>query len=68
MRRRALFRPSKVTRLLRNQAAGLQRPVSSVLVIGGSGDYFAVADTVIMMDAYVPKDVSAEAAAIAKEM
>lgn len=29
--------------------------VSSILVIGGCGDYFEVADTVIMMDCYVPK-------------
>ena len=32
--------------------------VSSILVMGGSGDYFEVADTVIMMDTYHPKDVS----------
>lgn len=29
--------------------------MSSILVIGGCGDYFEVADTVIMMDCYVPK-------------
>ena len=29
--------------------------VSSILVIGGCGDYFEVADTVIMMDCYSPK-------------
>lgn len=29
--------------------------VSSILVIGGCGDYFEVADTVIMMDCYAPK-------------
>lgn len=29
--------------------------VSSILVIGGCGDYFEVADTVIMMDCYTPK-------------
>jgi predicted ABC-class ATPase len=28
--------------------------VSSILVLGGSGDYFAVADTVICMESYVP--------------
>jgi predicted ABC-class ATPase len=33
--------------------------VSTILVMGGSGDYFDVADTVIMMDAYTPHDVSA---------
>ncbi|CAM9329548.1 unnamed protein product [Choristocarpus tenellus] len=41
--------------------------VSSILVIGGCGDYFEVADTVIMMDCYAPKDVSEEAKRIARE-
>ncbi|KAJ0392106.1 hypothetical protein P43SY_006081 [Pythium insidiosum] len=41
--------------------------VSSVLVIGGAGDYFSVADHVIMMDSYSPRDVTAQAKAIAKE-
>lgn len=35
--------------------------VSTVLVMGGSGDYFEVADTVIMMDAYRPVDVTEQA-------
>ena len=35
--------------------------VSTVLVMGGSGNYFSCADTVIMMDAYVPSDVTAKA-------
>ena len=35
--------------------------VSSILVIGGSGDYLEVADTVIAMDHYLPRDVTAEA-------
>ncbi|MGI6548405.1 MAG: ABC-ATPase domain-containing protein [Bacillota bacterium] len=39
--------------------------VSTVMVVGGSGDYFAVADTVIMMDCYQPYDVTARARAIA---
>ncbi len=32
--------------------------ISAVLVMGGSGDYFSVADTVIMMDEYKPKVVT----------
>jgi predicted ABC-class ATPase len=40
--------------------------VSTVLVMGGSGDYFDVADTVIAMDAYVPHDVTDRARAIAQ--
>ena len=39
--------------------------VSTVIVMGGSGDYFAVSDTVIMMDAYQPQDVTPRAHALA---
>ncbi|KAF4745957.1 hypothetical protein FOZ63_026199 [Perkinsus olseni] len=39
--------------------------VSTIMVIGGSGDYFHVADTVIMMDQYVPYDVTKRAKEIA---
>ncbi len=39
--------------------------VSTVLVMGGSGDYFDHADTVIQMDAYRPLDVTPEARAVA---
>ncbi len=42
--------------------------VSTVIVVGGSGDYFDVADTVIMMDEYVPREVTEEAKNIAREM
>mgnify|MGYP000488269674 CR=1 FL=1 len=37
--------------------------VSTILVMGGSGDYFDVADTVIAMDAYAPHDVTDQARA-----
>jgi len=40
--------------------------VSVVLVMGGSGDFFDVADRVIMMDNYIPEDVSAEAKKLAQ--
>ena len=40
--------------------------VSTVLIVGGSGDYFDVANHVIMMDEYVPKDVTEKAKEIAK--
>ncbi|MBN1558267.1 MAG: ABC-ATPase domain-containing protein [Lentisphaerae bacterium] len=39
--------------------------VGTILVLGGSGDYFDVADTVIRMDTFVPRDVTREARAIA---
>lgn len=40
--------------------------VSIILVMGGLGDYFDVGDTVIMMDSYRPKDVTASAKEIAR--
>ncbi len=41
--------------------------VSTILIVGGSGDYFDVADHVLMMDEYHLKDVTSEAKAIADE-
>lgn len=41
--------------------------VSTILVVGGSGDYFDVADTVIMMDEYLPRNVTEQAKKIALE-
>jgi predicted ABC-class ATPase len=41
--------------------------VSTVLVMGGSGDYFEVADSVIMMDNYQPRFVTTRAKEIAQE-
>ena len=41
--------------------------VSTVLVVGGSGDYFDIADTVIAMNAYVPEDVTEPATRVAAE-
>ena len=43
------------------------RGVSSVLVVGGAGDYLDVADCVIQMDAYQPRDVTARAREVAAE-
>ena len=42
-----------------------ERGVSSVLVVGGAGDYLDVADCVIRMDAYQPRDVTAGAREVA---
>ncbi len=44
-----------------------QLGVSTVLVMGASGDYFEVADVVIEMKAYRPRDVTARAKEIAAE-
>lgn len=41
--------------------------VSTVIVMGGSGDYLEVADTVIMLDNYAVRDVTDEAHRIAGE-
>ncbi len=41
------------------------RGVSTVMVVGGVGDYLAVADVVLAMDAYVPVDVTSRARALA---
>lgn len=41
--------------------------VSSILVLGGIGDYFDVADTVIQMSRYQPLDVTRAAKAIARD-
>lgn len=41
--------------------------VSTIVVMGGSGDYFDVADTVIAMDNFQPYDVTEKARAIAKQ-
>ena len=40
--------------------------VSTILVMGGSGDYFDVADTVIMMDSYQPRCATKRAKEIAR--
>lgn len=42
--------------------------VSTVLVMGGSGDYFDVADTVIALTDYEPQDVTAKAKEIAEDL
>jgi predicted ABC-class ATPase len=41
--------------------------VSTILVMGGSGDYFDVADRVIAMEDFQPQDVTEKAKLIAKE-
>jgi len=41
--------------------------VSTVLVVGGSGDYFDVADTVVAMRDFLPEDVTADAKRVAAE-
>ncbi len=45
-----------------------ERRVSTVIVVGASGQYFDVADRVIMLDEYVARDVTTEAKRIAMAM
>ncbi len=44
-----------------------QKGISTILVVGSSGSYFQVADTVIQMDKYVPYHVTERAKAAAKQ-
>ncbi len=45
-----------------------EKHISSVLVVGGAGDYLDVADTVIQMDEYHPRDVTQRAREVAHEL
>lgn len=51
----------------RVQELARDHDVSTVLVVGGSGDYFEVADHVIVMDAYEPRLATEQARAIAAQ-
>jgi predicted ABC-class ATPase len=44
-----------------------KKGISTVIVMGGSGDYFSLADVVIGMIEYCPHDLTAQAHQIAKE-
>jgi predicted ABC-class ATPase len=41
--------------------------VSTILVVGGTGDYLDVADTVILMEDYLPRDATEEARRVARD-
>lgn len=43
-----------------------QKQISTIIVVGSSGDYFDIADSVIQMDCYEPKDVTLRANELAK--
>jgi predicted ABC-class ATPase len=42
--------------------------VSTIIVLGGSGDYFDLADRVVMMDNYLPREVTSQAREIAQRL
>merc|ERR1712224_103845 len=43
------------------------RGISTIMVIGGCGEFFEVADTVTQMERYSPKDVTTEAHSVVEE-
>ncbi len=45
-----------------------ERGVSTIVVVGGSGDYFDVADTVVAMKQYRPENVTSEAWEVAEAL
>lgn len=66
-RMRALVHAEKepITPLVdRIAALSKRRGVSTIMVMGGSGDYLDVADTVLMLDNYRCREVTAEARAV----
>jgi len=67
---KALVAPDKepITAFVRKVRPLFQElDVSTILVVGGSGDFFTVADAVIMMDEYVAKDVTERAREIGQK-
>lgn len=69
-RMRALVHAEKepITPLVdRIGALAKDRGISTIMVMGGSGDYLDVADRVLMMDTYRCIDVTEQAAAVAAE-
>lgn len=57
-----------ITPLIDRVAALRERGVSLVIVVGGSGDYLDVADTVIALEDYRPRCVSAAAREVAARL
>jgi predicted ABC-class ATPase len=52
----------------RVQEIYMEYNTSTMIVMGGSGDYFEVADTVVMMDNYRPEDATEDAMKIKDEL
>lgn len=67
-RMQALVRRETITPLVDRTRELYEVPrVSTVLVVGGSGDYLDEADTVILMEDYLPRDATAEARRVVAE-
>lgn len=66
-RMQALVARETITPLIdRVRALHDEHGVSTILVVGGSGDYLEVADTVILMQDYLPREVSDRARAVVR--
>ena len=65
----ALVKPAKepITPLVARIRSLAATGVSCILVVGGTGDYFEVADCVICMDCFQARDVTQQAHAIAEQ-
>ena len=65
----ALVKPAKepITPLVARIRSLALTGVSCILVVGGAGDYFEVADCVICMDCFQARDVTQQAHAIAEQ-
>lgn len=66
-RMRQLVANEPITPLVDRVSDLARQGISSVLVIGGTGDFFAAADVVIVMDSYQPQDATAQAKNLAGE-
>ena len=64
-RMQELVREETITPLIDRVRELLEAGVSTVLVTGGGGDYLDVADTVILMEDYRPRDAAEEARRVA---
>lgn len=67
-RMQALIKKEPITPLI-SKASALKREygVSTVIVVGGLGDWLSVADTVIAMDSYRPANVTTEAVNVTQQ-
>lgn len=62
-----LVRRETITPLIDRVGELAEMGVHVILVTGGGGDYLDVADTVVLMEGYLPRDVTDEAARVAAE-
>ncbi len=67
-RMQALVERETLTPLLDRVGDLKAQGVSLVLVVGGVGDYLDLADTVLLLEAYRPKEVTAKAKALAQRL